>query len=230
MKVVWTEKAEQDFASRHPGKKNKRKAGTEVLYDGKTILVSMAENAVYRAYKLRGWVMTVKTPEDERLATGAHITEDEKKERWRTLQELFASDQNYTLREMAAVMGYKSADVVSRLIHNHGEMLVKKYGALPYKACFARWYSKYMESPKKEQPPKVDARVLKQNSRWKILIKDIKKKKQLEEIARDMGCRRVSSVRQFVCDHGVRLTKEIGPLPFSPVMPKYMQRFMQFMA
>lgn len=55
---LWTQKAEDDFRTRHPeaNEKNiKRRAGQPATYDGKPVTVTIAS-----AFKMRGWIVEEK--------------------------------------------------------------------------------------------------------------------------------------------------------------------------
>lgn len=231
MKVVWTEKAEQEYATRHPGKRNQRKAGTQVIYDGKPVAVSMSDSAVFRAYKARGWVRVLREKKHEYIGELSPrpnncFSEEAKEERWKLLQVLFGSETDYSLGEIADQMGLACTDSIHYFVRKYGPEMVSKFGKLPYKKRLGATYERFMEKPPKEKP-KVDSRILKQNERWKIIIKDIRKKKSVEQITQDIGVRHESSLSQFIRDHGKRLCKDIGALPWNPVMPSYMRRFME---
>lgn len=231
MKVVWTEKAEQEYAARHPGKRNQRKAGTQVIYDGKPVAVSMSDSAVFRAYKARGWVRVLREKKHEYIGELSPrpnncFSEEAKEERWKLLQVLFGSETDYSLGEIADQMGLACTDSIHYFVRKYGPEMVSKFGKLPYKKRLGATYERFMEKPPKEKP-KVDSRILKQNERWKIIIKDIRKKKDLQQIARDLGLGRPDSLRDFFSKHGERLFNELGALPYSPVLPKYMRKYME---
>ncbi|SDO85838.1 hypothetical protein [Selenomonas ruminantium] len=234
MKVVWTEKAEQEYAARHPGKRNQRKAGTQVIYDGKPVAVSMSDSAVFRAYKARGWVRVLREKKHEYIGDLSPrpnncLSDEAREERWRQLQNYFGSEEKYSMKEITDFMGLTCTDTLKHFVVKYGKEMAARYGKLPYKKGLGAIYTALMEKPPKE-PPKLDARVAKQNKRWKILCKEIRQKKDLQQIARDLGLGRPDSLRDFFSKHGERLFNEFGALPYSPVLPKYMRKYMEGVA
>lgn len=228
MLVVWTRKAEEDYRAKFPHRKNIRKAGTVAIYDGKPVEFTRQDNSIFFAYNVRGWVETIKEPKDEARQeekAGNCVSDEAMKERWQMMQVLFGSPENYTMVEIANMAGMSCSDTMRRFTKAHGSLMMKKYGMLPYKKGVNGLYAKYMRKPPREKP-KVDKRVLVQNERWKTIIKDIGKRKNLDQIIKDLGWKTEAGIRQFVNDHGIRLSEEFGPLPYSPIMPSYLRRFM----
>ena len=230
MKAIWTAKAESDWARKHPGhRKNPRKAGTVATYEGKEIAVSMADNAIYRAWKERGWVQTEYGADEppQKPEKNNALSIEQKVERWKNMQEWLGSENGCSLKEMTAMLGLGCTDTLRYFVQMYGRELSAKCGLLPYnKALSKGCMGDFMEEAPAELP-KIDKRIQKQNERWKVLIKDIKAKKSPEQIAVDFGVRDCSSVREFVNKNGERLVKEIGALPYSLTMPKYMKKFME---
>jgi AraC-like DNA-binding protein len=182
MLVVWTRKAEEDYRAKFPKRKNIRRAGTVAIYDGKPVEFTRRDNSIFYAYNVRGWVETIKEPGDEppkEEKAGNCVTDEAMKERWQMMQVLFGSRENYTLAEIANMAGMSCSDSMRRFTRVHGSEMMKKYGKLPYKKGLKGLYPKYMRKPPREKP-KVDKRVLVQNERWKIIIKDIGKRKKLD--------------------------------------------------
>ena len=62
---LWTQKAEDDFRTRHPHireKDVKRRAGEPATYDGATLKTG----EVSRAFQMRGWISSVKDKKKEK--------------------------------------------------------------------------------------------------------------------------------------------------------------------
>lgn len=232
MQAVWTVKAERDYEKKHPGKKNLRKAGTAVMFDGKPVVVSMADNAIFRGYKERGWVKVIHEKGDGTIKRAMSprpnncLSDEAREERWRQLQNYFGSEEKYSMKEITDFMGLTCTDTLKHFVVKYGKEMAARYGKLPYKKGLGAIYTALMEKPPKE-PPKLDARVAKQNKRWKILCKEIRQKKDLQQIVRDLGLGRTDSLRDFFSKHGERLFNELGALPYSPVLPKYMRKYME---
>ena len=127
---------------------------------------------------------------------------------------------------MTDMMGYNCTDTLKHFIKKYGGEMAAKYGKLPYKKGLGTIYRSFMEKPPKE-PPKVDARIAKQNKRWKLISREIGQRKSFRQIAMDCGLGRPDSLRDFFSKHGERLFNELGALPYSPVMPKWMMKYME---
>jgi hypothetical protein len=224
MLVVWSKKAELEYAARHPRRKNIRKAGTPVMYDGKPIKAAANSESIFAGYKARGWVKIMQGGDDSihKVAAKAN-TEEDRRSRWESLQQLIGSANNYTLKEIAVIMGL-SKDTVTKFISKYGADMAKKYGKLPYHKTLARWYGSIMKEPPKTKIS--NAYEERQIERWRVIIKDIRAMKTEEQIIKDCGYKSAWSVRNFLLGHGLQMMNKVGPLPYSPIMPKYMRKYM----
>lgn len=228
MLVVWSKKAEQEYAVRHPGHKNIRKAGTPVMYDGKPIKAVVSSESIFAGYKARGWVKIIQGGDNSTRKVAAKAnTEEDRQARWESLQQLIGSANNYTLKEIAAIMGL-SKDTVTKFIKNYGADMAKKYGKLPYHKILAKWYGSIMKEPPKSKISNVYEE--RQIERWRVIIKAIREMKTEEQIIRDCGYRSTWSIRNFLQGHGKQMMDKVGPLPYSPILPKYMRKYMDLMA
>ena len=128
---VWTKKAEREYRERHPHRKNERKAGTVVTWEGK----ELGTCTILEGYASRGWVaehgkkvVIVKTGPSNRL--GRPLTTTEQGRRWLKLMKYFAIP-DMTVKDAAKAIGLKSANPINDLIAMHGKELAAKYGKLP---------------------------------------------------------------------------------------------------
>lgn len=133
---VWSKKAEQDYRTRHPHRKNERKAGSVIMWEGR----ELKAGTILDGYASRGWVykMAAERPHNkERLVTkgnkGGHmLSNGEKRKRWYKLLYYFSQPGKLSLKAITEALGYKSHCVVSDFVKTYGEELAGKYGKLPY--------------------------------------------------------------------------------------------------
>lgn len=133
---IWTEKAERDYRMRYPHRKNERKAGTVVKWEGRDLTVG----SILDGYASRGWVR--KADEDKPLVVkvqknskkGHYLPQKELKKRWCKLIYYMSQPGKMSIESIAQAMGYKSHHSISDLVESHGVELATRYGKLPYYA------------------------------------------------------------------------------------------------
>lgn len=146
---VWTKKAEEAYRAKYPHRKNERKAGTMVTWEGK----ELHAGTILDGYASRGWVdevepepvivEPVKSTPKKKIHT---LPNTEKRKRWYKLAYYFNQPAPMSLEEIAKQMGYRSHHTLSDLVKNYGEEMVKKYGKLPYREGMkAPYWRKVME-------------------------------------------------------------------------------------
>ena len=128
---VWTKKAETDFRAKYPHRPLLRKAGHEVIWEGRPILAG----TILDGYISRGWIAEdgkIKTLRDGcPVKTGKTLDYREQRTRWQKLQK-YLSIPGISLHEVATKMGYRSTTPIGDFVCKYGEQLAKKYGKLPY--------------------------------------------------------------------------------------------------
>lgn len=130
---VWTKKAEEAYRAKYPHRKNERKAGTMIMWEGK----ELHDGSILQGYYSRGWVEEAKKSEPKVKLKRTHkyhsMPDSEKRKRWYKLIFFFNQPNKLTLDYISKGMGYHSHNVISDFVKNYGEEMVAKYGKLPYR-------------------------------------------------------------------------------------------------
>lgn len=144
---VWTTKAEEDFRIKYPQRPLLRKAGHEVIWEGKPLLAG----TILDGYISRGWIAEdgkVKTLRDGYQAkSGKTLDVKEQRTRWRKLQK-YLSMPGISLHEVATKMGYRSTTPIGDFVCIYGQRLSEKYGKLPYLRNIRKKYWLNVMEPK----------------------------------------------------------------------------------
>lgn len=126
----WTKKAEEDYRKKYPNKPLRRKAGGEVLWEGRPLMAG----TILDGYISRGWIAQgdkVVKPSGNGRGGIKELSLVEQRLRWMKLQKNL-SYPGVTLGELAKKMGYKSTTPVVDFVFRYGRSLAEKYGKLPY--------------------------------------------------------------------------------------------------
>ena len=145
---VWTEKAEEAYRARHPHRKNERKAGTLVTWEGQ----ELQSGTILQGYQSRGWVKyiepkPIRVDVKPRKHVKRHVmTNPEKRQRWYKIAYYLSQPEKLSISQIAMKLGYSSHNVVDDFVRNYGEELSAKYGKLPYREGMkASYWHKVME-------------------------------------------------------------------------------------
>lgn len=138
MAYLWSKKAEEDYAARHPkiGKRNPRKAGTEAMYDGKPL----KSGNILTAFKMRGWIDTVKKKADfngdkealRKWKRNEYMKKKNQENRIIRWKELVAISENgCTIEEAAEKLGC-SVQSIKSFISYGSKDLGEEYGEVQF--------------------------------------------------------------------------------------------------
>jgi hypothetical protein len=148
---VWTKKAETDYRAKYPHRKNERKAGGVIKWDGRVL----EAGTILDGYIARGWVCKVNEQKkkvvlkikEKKFRCGNVLSETEKKMRWYKLIYFFHQPTAWTIETITNALGYSSRSMLSDFIKRHGKELAAKYGKLPYnKWLKASYWQEVMEA------------------------------------------------------------------------------------
>lgn len=134
----WTKKAEEDYRKKYPNKPLRRKAGGEVIWEGKPLMAG----TILDGYISRGWIKEndkVIKSHDKTCGGVKKLSQVEQRLRWYKLQK-YLSMPGITLTELARKMGHKSTTPIVDFVFRYGKELAEKYGKLPYLRNMRRQY------------------------------------------------------------------------------------------